>query len=207
MDRITNSHYVDFLKGKMIDTIPRQDLQIILDNIDHRYLDMAKSLFFLCWSTGARPNEILNLVSEDITKKGSLVKIQLPPSKRGKPRTILLPYEDELVKEMWAYVSSCPPSLLLFHRFRSKRIRKLDDKEYIIITDKIYYWFKKWTGTLWEDGVPPYYLRHNRLSIAAEELSLEELRQLKGARSYKSVLPYIHQTKKQAIKISKELLK
>ena len=60
-------------------------------------------------------------------------------------------------------------------------------KDYPNITCKIQWLFKKYFI------FPPYFLRHNRFSKLADKgVSLDQIRQLKGAKRMESITPYFH---------------
>lgn len=147
---------------------------------------------------------------EDCDKDKSYLTIKVPGAKRGLPRTIYLPIRLPLIKELYKYIMSCPPHMFLFYHFRShyKRYRKTPKglKEYTEITDGLRYHIQKWFSGVIEDSITPYYLRHNRFSKLAEKgIDLQDIRMLKGSRTYSSVTPYLHMSSKSAKKISKKL--
>jgi hypothetical protein len=82
-----------------------------------------------------------------------------------------------------------------------EHIGKRYEKNYPTVSAKLNYHFQQWFG------FPAYVFRHNRMTIAAEKLNLEQLRKLKGAKTEASVVCYLHLTMKEAKKISKELVK
>lgn len=223
--KIKNEYYQKFLKGQMIDTIPTEDLELVLNNIDHKYKDQAQALVITSWLTGARPNEVLRLKGYDIIKKPYYLKIDLKGSKRSKDRTLMLPIKNKYVKKLWKYIKTVPGPVFLFWAFRSNRIRKGTtvthkkningreikvkkhyDNEYKILSDRLYYWFKKWFSVLFKNGIPPYYLRHNRSSVMAEKCTAAEIAQARGS-TIASAERYIHLSEKQAKKIGRELIK
>lgn len=224
--KIKNRHYKKFLKGQMIRKIPPEDLKKVLDNIEHEHQAQARALVIVSWLTGARPNEVLRLKGNDIIKEPYYLKIELKGSKRSKNRTLMLPIRNnDLVKELWSYIQTVPGPVFLFWAFRSSRVRhgttvthtkKIDgkevkekkhyDKKYRVLSDKLYYWFKKWFSVLFEDGVPPYYLRHNRSSVMAENCTAAEIAQARGS-TISSAEQYIHLSEKQAKKIGRELIR
>lgn len=229
MPKITNERYVTFLKGELMETIPREKFEAMLKEIKDKmaqesrppdYLEF-RTFFILLWITGARPHEILNLKAGDIVNlKDENIRVKLTTGKFGVPRTLLLPLNDALVKEVWDYAKAKFPEMKLFWKLRSKakrtrivRVRRVKHKdgrvtkekkvyegEYFMPCGKVYHYIKKWFG------ITPYYFRHNRFSLAAEDLSIRQLMRLKGAKTEKSVYCYLHQTEKEAKEISKSLL-
>jgi len=227
MPEITSPDYKRFIDGKTIQTIPPEDLKIILDNIDHEHTKQARALVIMLWATGARPNEVLRLRGIDITKKTHYLDVDMPGSKGGTPRTIKLKLRgDILIRELWEYIQTIPAPIYLFYEFRSKRVRhgatyttrkrqpdgtiqeitKTTTTDYEIITDKLNYYFKKWSKALFPDGIPPYYLRHNRCTVLAEQkdITAAEIAHLRGS-SIASTERYIHMTERQAKKIARHL--
>lgn len=219
---VKNEKYVNFLKGGLMETIPRSKFEDILPNVQHKQLVQARALVITLWMTGARPIEVLNLVAGDFELDGAHLKIKIKTAKRGIGRVIELPLKDVLVKEIWSYVKDKLPTFFIFWAFRSKsrksftavKVKKKDhegkiqiiqkryDKPYADISDRLHHWFKKWFG------IPPYYFRHNRFTIMADyEDNIERIRQTKGAKGYDSVLRYMHTSAKAAKKSGKYLVK
>jgi integrase len=187
----------------------------------------ARAFVILLWITGARPAELLKMAKEDIEKRGNIIMITIPGGiKKSKTRTLHVSHSDKLVKEVWNYASQGTPIMRLFPHLQSERKRsnvtytkKVDDpitgettkvkvmvnKTYTITTGRIYYYIKKYVEGVMD--ISPYYLRHNRFTVAAEKLDYKDLMKIKGARSIASVEPYVHVTKEKQEKWSRELLK
>jgi integrase len=207
---IKNESYKRFLDEGLIDTLDEDQIKIVLDSLKHRFKLEARSLIICMYYTGARPNEILRLKTDDIIRDGKYLKITMQGSKRGLPRPIMLKISHPLVKEFDIYTKKLPLGVFIFYHFRNNYIRNYTSKSGEIktittISDKLRYYFKKWFSVLFPDGIPPYYLRHNRFSKLAEVgTSMEQLRQMKGSRTLDSVTPYLHMTKKTAIDIGKK---
>lgn len=197
--RIKNKHYNLFLEKGLIEPLEEKELKQILDNIKHKSTLEARALLIVLYYTGARPCEVLEVKAKDIEKKGSYVTVFIKGDKKGSlPRTIHLPYRRVYVKEMYIFASSIFYDRYLFYNFRSRTLRKYKDKtgnirEYIQTCDKVYYWVKKWSECLSRGAIVPYFLRHNRFSkLMLKGATDAEVRQIKGARSLNSVLPYVH---------------
>lgn len=226
--KVKNPYYKAFLKGDLIYEIRREDFIMVLDNIIHEYQDQARAMLILLWCTGARPNEILRLTTDRFIKTDKYLDVKVPGSKGSMERMIRLPLKDPLIVEVWEYVKQYPNRFFLFFFFRSKAVRygvtktykrknritgemetvtKHYDKIYDEISHKLRYYIPKWFTVLFPEGIPPYYLRHNRMSIAAEKLDSSALMMLKGSKTEASVRAYVHQTRKTQRKISQELLK
>lgn len=217
VEKITNKHYKEFLKEGIISTINRDQIDKVLENIEHPKAETAKKLILVLFMTGARPKEALLLKASNFTKDGRYLKIRVPGVKKGVTRTIFLPLKDEKVLELWEWTQKHYPELLLFWPFISDKKRKnikakLRDgtiktytSEYHDTTNKLYYWFKQWFSVLDPiNSYSPYFLRHNHFSRLSEKgASMQDIMMLKGARSMESVRPYLHMSSKQAKKIAK----
>lgn len=226
--KIKNPYYKAFINGDLIYEIRREDFEIVLDELQHQYQDQAKSLLILLWATGARPNEVLRLTGKHFIKTDKYLDVKLPGSKGSMARMVRLPLKDSLIQLVWEYVKTIPGSMYCFYFFRSRAKRygvtktytkknkitgekeivtKRYDKIYDEVSSKLRYYLPKWFNVLFPEGIPPYYLRHNRMSIAAENLDSQALMLLKGSKTEGSIRPYIHQTRKTQRKISQELMK
>lgn len=196
--KIKNINYKRFIESGQIIYIEEAHLREALGNIKGKHQQEGRALVITLYYTGARPNEVLSLYGEDISKEGAYIKIRLPASKRGLPRIFFIPYKLELAKELYIYSRGIFPKMLLFRNFRNNYIRnsvtkKGVPKQYTSTADKLRYYFSKWFDSVIEGGINPYYLRHNRFSSLSEAgVPLETLRQLKGAKSINSVYPYLH---------------
>lgn len=219
--RVVNEKYRAFLRGELMATIPRDEFDKVLTTIKHRQLKQARALCILLWMTGKRPNEILNITAGDISKANTFIKINIKGSKGGYSTPTLLPLKDKLVEEVWNLSKDKFPDQYLFWAFRSKSkkkgavkkirkkqtdgsyqwIQKTYTKEYNNLANRLHYWFSKWFK------VPAYYFRHNRLTLAAAKLDVNQLMLLKGAKTMESVRPYLHYSEKTSKKIAGELVK
>ena len=206
--KIKNKYYRAFLDGGFIRTIEIDDIISAFENINGKYEKQHKTFLSAIYYSGARPNEVLNLVSENVKKIGNYVHITLPPSKSGLPRTIIINIKKPLIKEFYKYCLSMPPNTYLFFSLRNKYLRTKVNKnrvsrDYIEITGKLGYYFKKWFGFL-DDPISPYYLRHNRFSkLSMKGASTSDIRMLKGSKTDSSVFPYLHMSQAKAKKIEK----
>jgi len=235
MAKIKNPYYKAFLEGYLLEVITREDIKIVIDNIQHKYRDQARALVIVSWFTGARPNEILRLTGNNFIKNKEYLQINIPGSKGGKARTLSLPWinsetgeQDELVHELWNYISTIFMQQLAFWNFKSnakrygvtKKIKKRNettgeietkekryDKIYDEISSKLRYYYPKWFKVLWESGIPPYYLRHSRGTVVADTAGGDATTMVLGHTSDKTRERYIHQTKKTRKKIGEALVK
>jgi len=210
---VKNKHYRMFLDHGIIETINETQLTNALNNINGirgSYTKEARSLLITLYYTGARPNEILNLKAKAFTTEKSYLKILVPGSKKGLPRTLYLRISKPLVKELHEYATSCMPEMYLFYHYRSNYTRQHPTKKGITerteVTNRLRYYFDLWFKDIFQDSINPYYLRHNRMSKLAEAgASMQELRMLKGSRTYESVIPYLHMSSKTGKQLAKKI--
>lgn len=209
--RITNKNYREFLDNGIMTILTEEDINKALSNVKGKYTDEYKSFIITMYYTGARPNEILRLKAKSLEKKSNYIVVTVPASKRGLPRPIYVPYKHKLVKELYKYASKLFPDMYLFFHLRGNYTRtvinkKGEVKEYEEISSKVRYFFKQWFDNVIEGGIPPYYLRHNRFSKLMEAgATAEEVRLLKGAKSYNSVTAYLHMSTKSAKNIGRKI--
>lgn len=212
MPLIKNKHYKQFVIDNDIELIKEKHILKAFENIKGQYKEQAESLLILLYYTGARPNEILSLTPRDVEKEGdTYVIVKVPKSKNGLPRRIYLNYDLPLVKQLYAYTRKLYPDMLLFYHYRSniKTLYKRKNGaiiEYSRSADKLTYYFKKWFKGILKEAIPPYYLRHNRLSrLMIDGFSVEEIRLYKGAKTITSVMPYLHLSSRQFKKFSSKI--
>lgn len=215
--KIKNEHYLKFLRGDFIDLLTETDIQKAIHNAEtyksnRNYKGSeAAALLIIMYYTGARPIEVLRLKGKDITKEAQHLKLALTTAKKGTSRYVYLPLKKPLVKKFETYADRIYPDLPLFFHFRNSytrlyRRKNGEVKTYIETTDKLRFWFKIWFDGVMTDPIPPYYLRHNRFSsLMMKGASPEEVRQFKGSKDLKSVMPYLHMSSAQAKKISRIL--
>jgi len=211
MSKITNKHYREFLDQGIIEIITEDHILRALDNVKGRYAIQGRNLLICLYISGARPIEVLRLKAKHIKKEGRYISIFFPASKGGMARTLEFKITP-LVAELWQYRLKFQDDVLIFWQFRSKSKKRkvLKDGTIRILdnpTDKLNHYFKKWFKGVLEDPIPPYYLRHSRISqlIMTGHISEEELRIWKGSRTAESVRPYSHLSKRKLRKISRYL--
>lgn len=211
MTKIKNKNYREFLETGLINLINEDTIKKVLSRVEEGvYKRQARALIIALYYSGARPNEVLRMCAGDVQKKNSYVTLKVRGSKRGFSRIIYLSYnKNELVKEFIAYAMSIPHDMLLFWKFRNhyvreKKMRGGDIKEVVTISDKLRYYFGKWFSGVIDEGIPPYYLRHNRFSsLSMGGATMEQIRQIKGSRTLDSVMPYLHMSEDVAKKTAK----
>lgn len=201
----------------------KEDITTALEQVEHpKYQLEARVFVIVLWSSAARPNEVLNLKRTDAKKQGNNLLITFPGSKGSNARTLTFPLSSPLVMEAWKFIQKKWDWEHLFAHFRTDRTKSHTtkikivtnietglkekqtiryDKAYPVPADNIRYWFKKW-------GLrTPYYYRHNRMTIAAEDLPIRQLQELKGAKKEDSVYVYLRSTQKSRERIGKSLVK
>lgn len=171
------------------DPITKEDIILVMNSIKHKQLTQARMLVYVAWTTGAQPCEIVNLKAEDVKKVKDQIGIKF------KDVTIFLPLDDELIHEFWMYASSFPMDMYLFWEFRGSR----NDASTML------YWFTKWFKVL-NRYVYPMFLRYNRLTLAAKFMTLDEVRLLRGAEQFKTVLSYFEKSRRGTVTLTKEHL-
>lgn len=229
MGNIKNQFYKDFLDGFLITEITREDVLQVLASIDHLQLEQARVLVILAWATGRRPNEYLRLTPEHFSRSKEFLEIKMPGSKGSSATTVSLPryvkdgdIEDPLTLEVYNYVRTLAPNQWLFWFFRSNAIRhgvtkkytnkdgvplvKQYDKVYEKVSNKLPYYFQKWFNVLFPDGVPPYYLRHNRATKVLDAAGREATIQHFGWKTEVTLKKYVHKTRKMRKKIAEGLM-
>lgn len=210
---VKNKHYRAFLDNGIIETLSEDQIKQALDNvkgIHGKHEKEGRALIIILYYSGARPNEILNLKGKAVTREGTYIKVRIPGSKRGLPRTLYFRYKQPLIKEFYNYAASIMEEMYIFWHYRSTYSRTVKTRkgpiEKLQVTNTLRYWFNIWFDGILPDGVNPYYLRHNRMSKLAESgASMQELRMLKGAKTYDSVIPYLHMSAKTAKQLSRKI--
>jgi integrase len=208
--KINNINYRKFLDEGIIHTLDELEIEKALNNIKGKYQIEARSLLIDLYYTGARPNEVLQHKAKDYSIEGSYLKIKVIGSKGGLPRTIYLPLRLKLVSELKRYSTSLFEDMLIYPHYlgsynRIKQTKK-GQIETIETTDKLRYHIKRWFKNVIEGSITTYYLRHNRFSKLSEGgLSMEELRQMKGSKTFNSIYPYLHMSSKAAKNIAKKI--
>lgn len=214
--KIKNFNYRKFLDEGIINTISEDDILQALDNVKGkrgRFIKEGRALLITLYYTGARPVEVLRMKAKDFVRDKAFLKLKLTPSKRGLPRTIYLPWKLPLVKELYDYVKPSFPEMYVFWHYRTRYERhtmigknKDKPKVYVEITDGLRHYFRTWFAHVLNEGIPPYYLRHNRMSkLSMAGVTMEELRQVKGSRTFDSIIPYLHMSEKSAKSVAKKM--
>lgn len=229
MGIIKNQYYKDFLDGFLLNEISRSDIIQVIDNIDHQEIEQARVLVIIAWCSGSRPNEYLKLTPEHFSRSTNFLEIKMPSSKGSSARTISMPRyltdnktEDPLTKEVFEYTRKLFTKQYLFWFFRSdairngvkKRYKKKDgtiieknyDKIYNYLSSKLGYYFPRWFDILFPDGVPPYYLRHNRATKVYEAVGSGGTMETFGWKKEETMKKYMHKTKKMREEIGKALM-
>lgn len=214
--KVKNKRYRQFLDKNEIELLGTDEFDYILDclNEDNHKME-ARSLNIAMYLTGARPNEVLRLKAKDVRKSSNYYIFSLKGSKNGLPRKIHISTKNRSLnryaKELFLYANGLHPEAYIFHNFISKRYipykkKNGEYKRYVQITNNLTYWFSKWFKDMDDKKITPYFYRHNRFSSMMENgADWEMVRQIKGAKSVSSVMPYAHMSAKSAKTASKYL--
>lgn len=209
--KVKNKNYREFLDTGQIKPIEAQHIDLALRNIKGRDVKQKRILLLLLYLTGGRPSEVLNITAKDITKDKRYIKIFVKGTKKALSRYIYVPSNNKHALELLNYSLSLFPDIYLLYALRGAYTRKCYSKKRgnytrIEISNKLRYYFKSWFRGVIEDGITPYYLRHNFFSkLAMKDVSLEDIRMLKGGKSMNSVVAYIHMSSKKAKSIAKKI--
>lgn len=207
-----NKNYKEFLETGMMRFLKEEHLKDGLKNVTGirgKHIVQGRCLVIALYYTGARPVEILRMKSNDFTREGSFVNIIVTGKKGSKSRRIQLQYKRPLVKELWNYSQSFPPGTFIFFDYKGHYVRYLVNKKgeksrFVEETHKIRYHVTKWFAKVFEGGINPYYFRHNKFSKMIDEGATDiEIKFYKGAKSLKSVDPYVHMSSARSKKLAR----
>lgn len=211
--KIKNPNYRNFLENGQIATIKPDQMMQVMEKIEKgktRRKRAAKALNILMYFSGARPAECLAVKTDDVTIDHNYVVVNIPGIKKGLPRKVLMRRKDPLVKYFWDdYAGRLMPGTHLFVDFISHYSRRYVNKKGVVkwyteISDSLRNHFYYWYADVIPGSISPYYLRHNRFSKLAESgASMDEIRQIKGSRTYNSIIPYLHLSMRTAQKIAR----
>ena len=178
-----------------------------------KFIKEGRCLLIGLYWTGARPAEILEMECKDIQKEDSFITLDIKTLKRGIDRKVYISQHRLGIKELYNYSKSNFPNYKMFFHYKREHHKRVtlpsgEVKDYIETSRAVRYYINKWfDGIVNNDTIPPYYLRHNRLSSAANKgATLLELKYLKGARDIKSINPYLHLDKTKAKKLAKKIV-
>lgn len=213
-NRIKNEHYIEFLDKGIITPIGVNEIKqalININNFEKKNKNEARALLILSYLTGARPNEVLQVKGKDILEEGRFITAQMKGSKGGLPRKLYFQKSSPLVQEFYNFALANHPEMPLFFHFISRRYetyvtKKGVVKHNLVITKRLYHHFKQWFKGVLPDSISPYYLRHNRFSSLMESgADLQELRLMKGSKTFESITPYLHMSSKLGKKLAKRI--
>ena len=205
--RIKNEHYTKFLEQGIMDFIEPEHLDLALKNIKGKRKAETRALLIALYYTGARPSEILKIKGKDISREKGYLVMRITPSKGSLPRPIFLLRKYAHVVELEKYAFSLFPEMFLFPNCVSNYTREYKKKngEIVYYTEtsrKVRYLCYQAFEGVFADSLTPYVFRHNRFSKLSDVgLSLEDIRQIKGAKSMDSITPYLHMSTAKARKI------
>lgn len=209
--KIKNERYRKMLDTQIIESIKPEEFKLILQNIKCKYQDQAKALVIIIYYTGCRPAEALLLKPIHLDMKKGYITIFFEKTlKHGKPR-LLFYSQRKFPLLVWVYdwAKKFFPEMLIFNCFISNSKRKFigrkgDIKEYVDTTNRLKYYFMKWTKCLNNGSVPAYFFRHSRFNDMSEKgADVRLLMHQKGSSNPKSVEPYMHTSQEKAKKASK----
>lgn len=210
MQRIKNKNYRQFLDEGVINLLTKQQIDSALDNIKGRHDKEGRALLICLYLTGARPSEALEMKGKHIQKKDGYIQVRIEGKKGSSPRTLSLMWGYPLARELFDFSQTVFPELYLFPNFKGEYLRECVRKDGSTYTrvetsDRLRYHFKKWFKGVVDGGHVPYFLRHNRFSLWADQkIDMANLMQLKGAKSEASVAKYLHLSKLNAQKIARK---
>jgi len=205
-----NVNYRKFLDHGEIKLVTTDHIKLALNNINGirgQHIKEGRALLIALYYTGARPNEILRLVSNDISRDQGYIVIKVPSSKKGKTRPIYIKKNRAFIKELYDYSNGLFPNMKMFYHYITKHQksyinRKGEVRHYEEISAKLRHHVKKWFDGVFD--INPYYLRHSRFSQLTERgVSASEIMILKGGRSMECVTPYLHLSSTTGKKIAK----
>jgi integrase len=204
-----NKHYRDLLdNGEFKEIITEEKLEMALKEvkgINGKYVDEGRAMLILLYYTGARPSEILELTPKMIERDYHDMVINFSTKKHGRARRIYLDLKKPLIVETYKFCKKWVDSMYIFYHYKSKYIRKLKNgKTRKETTRNIRYYVYKWFSEVIKDGIPPYYLRHNRFTkLALKGATDRQLKQMKGSSTDDSLRYYIHSSADEGKKLKK----
>jgi len=231
MPKITNEHYLQFIKQNEIELIETDQLKDWLDSLGELKhprkgsIEQSKALLTAIYFTGARPSEIVDVCAKDINQKKYsrqwVYEIKLSTLKGGISRSIPIP-KTPLTTKLYEYAKKQYPEAYIFHSFRSlckNKVHWTQNKDMIVkengnITHETFSETKSKEyirkGKKVNDyisqwtGYPAYFFRHHRFSYMSDKgASDNDIQFYKGAKSPASVEPYKHMSTKRKEKLAK----
>lgn len=206
---VKNKNYKQFLAGDFIQLVNDDHIIKAMENMSNRHPKESRALLVMLYYTGARPAEILQMRSKDVRKENTHIVIQIHTLKRGKNRTMLIPTSKPLAKYILDWCGMIHPEIYLFPHFQGEYITVYKKKNGELITMnessyKLRYHFRTWFRGVFEDGIPPYFLRHSRFSTFIQRgATAEDIMQIKGSKHISGVYPYLHMDRSKARKLSR----
>jgi integrase len=175
----------EYTKADIEYIIRPDDFERIYRNAETR---REKAWLVVLYLTGCRPQEAIELKKEQITIDGTTITFRIETKKLAErknrrfmvvKRTLVLnlPKDHHYIRTLESYLNRYSPNDLIF---------QFSKKTGYNIVSKI---CKKALGL----ELCPYNFRHSRMTLMAEAGATdEEIMRFKGARSIRSVHPYIH---------------
>jgi integrase len=209
MPLIKNERYKGFKDTGFIDFIKSPEFCTKVETIHTNGVaktNQLRAFFRIIYLTSRRPSEILELRLKDFKEDDGL-KIHFQTKKGGEPTTLILP-PSPITQKIQDYIKTIVmPEQLLFPLLRSDNTQTIRyktkageprEKKYLRVNTVTF------RAAIKYFGVPPYFFRHNRLSMVMDNGgTLEDARYIKGAKGYSSVIPYAHMSTARAKKIAR----
>jgi len=231
MPKITNEHYLLFLKENEIQLIEKETLGEWVKDLKNKKhprkgsLEQSKSLLIALYYTGARPSEIVDLTAEDVVQKKYLhqwvYEIKLKTLKRGVSRSIPIP-KTYLTQQFYEYTKKQFPKAFIFYSFRGMLKNKVSwtRSKDMIVKENGEIRHEKFSDTKTREyirkgkkvndyivqwtGYPAYFFRHHRFSYMSDKgASDNDIQFFKGSKSPASVEPYKHMSTQRKEKLAK----
>ena len=132
----------------------------------------------------------------------------MPTMKKGEVRPLTFSLSNPHFREVRKFaLSGWLPDYPIFFRLRGYKKKTIKNKKgekkvYFEISHLLWHFVKDWFKCT------PYFFRQNRFSrMYQQKASLENIRQIKGAKTLASVLPYIKMSDDDLAKISKKYMR
>jgi len=156
--------------------VNKEDAENMINNVS-RLRD--KFIIAIHYLTGARPSEIIELKKKDILSTRGYILIRLSTKKLGKSNKFTL---EKRVLE----INKSAPFIDIILRY----LDRFNDEDFLINVSYTRVW--QIIDKASNGEMTPYNFRHSRLTkLARLGASVDELMYWKGAKSIKSVAPYL----------------
>ena len=187
MPRYKRECNLEFFEKGVIKTVSYEEFKKMLARCRTK---QERAIFIILYFTGARPSELKEIKAKHVRKEGRFLVIHIPTTKHGKERDFYLPlYKYEELRWLYEYSKNMLAEQYLLWSLR--RVKRYENKVFNLIE------------RISNGRYSPYFFRHHRFSVMALKGANEEMiKYAKGARSLKSVEPYLHLMKEKISKIA-----